>query len=90
MNDTSPEMRKKQLEGIFKMTAKERFAEGLKMIDFVRQTVENSIRKQKPNLSATEFKIEIFKRYYAKDFSKEEKQRIIEHFFNLGRHNKTD
>lgn len=83
MNDTSPEMRKKQLEGIFKMSAKERFAEGLKMIDFVRQTVENSIRKQNPTLSGAAFKIAIFKRYYGKEFSEEVQNRIIAHFQNL-------
>ena len=83
MNDTSPEMRKKQLEGIFKMSAKERFAQGLAMIDFVRQTVENSIKKQNPTLSETEFKIAIFKRYYGKEFSEEAQKRITIHFQNL-------
>lgn len=80
MNDTSPEMRKKQLEGIFKMSAKERFAQGLEMIDFVRQTVENSIKKQNPMLSEADFKIAIFKRYYEKEFSEEAQQRIFKHF----------
>lgn len=83
MNDTSPEMRKKQLEGIFKMSAKERFAQGLEMIDFVRKTVENSILKQNPALSETELKIAVFKRYYGKEFSEEAQKRIIAHFQSL-------
>ncbi|HAI75623.1 MAG TPA: hypothetical protein DCM08_05200 [Microscillaceae bacterium] len=79
MNDTTPEMRKKQLELVFRMTPKERFQQGLEMIAFVRQTVENSILKQNPNLTAAELKVEVFKRYYGKEFSAEEQQRIIAH-----------
>ncbi|MDX2306413.1 MAG: hypothetical protein NW226_26625 [Microscillaceae bacterium] len=83
MNDTNPEMRKKQLEIIFQMTPRQRFEQGLQMIDFVRNTVENSIKKKIPDISATQLKIEIFKRYYGKDFSESEKTRIIQHFLAL-------
>ena len=83
MNDTTERMRKKQLEIMLGMTNKERFEQGMQMIDFVRKTVENSIKKQKPNLNETELKIEVFKRYYGKDFTEVEQKRIINHFYNL-------
>lgn len=88
MNDTSPEMRQKQLEGIFRLSAKQRFEQGLEMIDFVRQTVENSILKKTPMLSEVELKIALFERYYGNDFSIQEKQRIIHHFQNLPQKNR--
>lgn len=80
MNDTTLHMREKQLEIIFKMTNKQRFEEGMKMIDFVRNVVENSIKKQNPTISEIELKIAIFKRYYGNDFDKEEQDRIINYF----------
>ncbi len=65
------------------MSAAERSIQGMEMIDFVRMTVENSIRRDNPNLSETEFKIAIFKRYYGKEFSEEEQTRIVAHFREL-------
>jgi len=80
MNDTTQKMRKKQLEIMLNMTKKQRFEQGMQMIDFVKKTVENSIKKQKPNLNETELKIEVFKRYYGKEFTEVEKVRIINYF----------
>jgi hypothetical protein len=80
MKDTSPEMRKKQSEIIFRLSPDQRFEQGLEMIDFARRTVENSIMNQNPDISPLELKIAVFLRYYSRDFSAIEKQRIIEHF----------
>lgn len=80
MNDTTPEMRKKQLEIIMKMTPQQRFEEGMRMIEFTRKVVENSILQKNPNLTPTELKIEVFKRYYGKEFSEEQQELIFEHF----------
>lgn len=82
MNDTSPEMRKKQSEVIFKMTEKERFEQGIEMINFGRMIVENSIEQTQPNLSAIDFKIEVFKRYYKNDFSVAEMENIKKAFYD--------
>jgi len=80
MKDTSPEMRKKQAEIIFRLSPDQRFQQGLEMIDFARRTVENSIIAQNHAISSLELKIAVFLRYYSRDFSEIEKQRIIEHF----------
>ncbi|WP_448519836.1 hypothetical protein [Rhodoflexus sp.] len=80
MDDTTPEMRKKQLEIVMRMTPQQRFEEGMRMIEFTRKVVENSILQKKPNLSATELKIEVFKRYYGKEFSEEQLSRIFDYF----------
>ncbi len=80
MRDTSPEMRKKQVEIIFRLSPDQRFQQGLEMIDFAHQTVENSIKQAQPDISPLDLKIAVFLRYYSKDFSEIEKQRIIEYF----------
>ncbi len=69
MNDTTPMMRKKQLAVVFGMTPEERFLEGMRMINFTQRVVEQSIMQKQPALSETELKIEVFKRYYGKEFT---------------------
>lgn len=77
MNDTTIEMRKKQLEIIFSKTPKERFMLGVEIINSVRTIVENSIKLENPGISEIELKIAVFKRYYSKDFSENELNKII-------------
>jgi hypothetical protein len=78
MDDTTEEARKKQLEIIFSKTPEECFLMGIEMINYVRMVVENSIRAEQPNISPTDLKIAVFKRYYGNEFSKEEIARIEE------------
>ena len=77
MNDTTIEMRKKQLEIIFSKTTKERFMLGVEIIDYVRTIVENSIKIENPGISEIDLKIAVFKRSYSKDFSENELNKII-------------
>ncbi|GAH99844.1 unnamed protein product [marine sediment metagenome] len=77
MNDTTIEMRKKQLEIIFSKTPKERFMLGVEIINSVRTIVENSIKLENPGISKIDLKIAVFKRYYSKDFSENELNKII-------------
>jgi hypothetical protein len=77
MKDTSPEMRKIQSAITFAMTPQERFMQGVEMIDYVRMVVENSIKAQNPTISETELKVQVFRRYYQKDFSPEKLEEII-------------
>ena len=60
MNDTTPEMRKKQIEFSLKMTPQERFKEGLKMIEFVRNEVINSIRSKNLGITPKQLQIDFF------------------------------
>jgi hypothetical protein len=77
MKDTNPEMRKIQSAITFAMTPQERFMQGIEMIDYVRMVVENSIKAQNPTISETELKVQVFRRYYQKDFSPEKLEEII-------------
>jgi hypothetical protein len=74
--DTPDHIRRKQLEIIGNKTPEERFLLGCKTIDDVRAMVENSIRRENPGISEIDLKIAVFKRYYKKDFSEEEIEKI--------------
>lgn len=72
MNDTTPEMWKKQHEIMLAMPVRQRFMEGADMIDFTRILVENGIRKQNPGISDLDMKMAVFKKYYKNDFTEEQ------------------
>lgn len=76
MNDTKEAARKEQLAIIFSKTESERFLMGVEMIDYVHTVVENSIRADQPTISEIDLKVAVFKRYYGREFSKEEVSRI--------------
>lgn len=82
MNDTPPEIRKKQLEIIFSKTEEERFRMGLQMIDFVRQAARNRVREKNPGISELELKVEVFRQTYKEDFPPEEMEKIVQFMRN--------
>jgi hypothetical protein len=77
MQDTSDEMRRKHYEIIMGKSPQERFLMCLEMMDDVREIVLNSIRKQNPEISQTDLKIEFVKRYYKNDFTPEKMEDIV-------------
>lgn len=86
MKDTTPEMQKKQAAITALMTPQERFMQGVEMIDYVRMVVENSIKAQNPTISEIELKIQVFIRYYKKDFTPQKLEEIILWFRNNHAH----
>ena len=83
MQDTSPEMRKKQYEIFFQLSPEERGRQGMEMVAFGLMVVENSLKAQNPTFSALELKIEKLKRLYKNDLPEEMMQQVIQHFINL-------
>jgi hypothetical protein len=69
MNDTPEWARQKQREIIFAKTEEERLLMGFEMIDYAYMVVENSIREAHPGIGQGDLVAEIFKRYYAHEFS---------------------
>lgn len=78
MNDTPPEITKKQYELFFKIPESQRIKQAFEMVEFGFMVVDNSIRETYPNISEQDFKIEKIKRLYRNDLSKEEIIRIID------------
>jgi len=80
MNDTTPEAWKKQHEIMLAMSMKQRFMEGIDMIDFTRRLVETGIRRHNSGISDVELKIEVFKRYYKDEFTEAQLNEIFRFF----------
>jgi hypothetical protein len=76
MNDTSEWARQKQREIIFAKTEEERLLMGFEMIDYAYMVVENSIKEANPGIGRGDLVAEIFKRYYAHEFSPEQVEAI--------------
>jgi hypothetical protein len=68
MTDTPEFIRKKQIEIFLSKSEKDKWHLGLGMIDEVWNSVKKSILKEQPTLSEAELMVELFKRYYKKDF----------------------
>jgi hypothetical protein len=78
MRDTSPDIRKKQAGIILAKSEPQRNEMGFEMIDSVYAIVKNSILEKNPGLRGRELIVEIFKRYYANDFSEDEVKQIVQ------------
>ncbi len=57
---------------------KERFNIGVEAINFGRILVISNLRKLNPEISDPELKVALLKRYYEKNFSKEEFELVIQ------------
>lgn len=80
MQDTHPDFEQMQYKMIMSRTPQERFMMGMEMIESARKLVEYGIRHKNPAISEIELKVEIFKRFYADDFSQEELEKVVRHF----------
>ena len=80
MNDSTPEMWKKQHELMLAMPMKQRFMEDIDMTEFTRKLMATDVRRQNPGVSELELKIEVFKGYYEDEFTEEQLNDIF-HFF---------
>jgi DNA replication protein DnaD len=83
MNDTPNHIRQLQTDITMQKSPAERFKDGLEMIDYGRFIVENSIRNQKPTITERELVVEVFKRYYANEFSPVELEKITAFLLTL-------
>ncbi|MBL7891560.1 MAG: hypothetical protein JNL63_02930 [Bacteroidia bacterium] len=79
MQDTSPEILLIQHNIWMKKTEEERFRLGIEMIEDGRKLVECSIKNENPDITPTELKRAVFKRFYENDFSVEELNTILQH-----------
>ena len=52
----------------------------MQTIDDFRKNLENSILKENAQISSIDLKIEVFKRFYKNDFSKEKMEDIVKEY----------
>jgi hypothetical protein len=77
MNDSTPDIIKKQMEIFLSKSESERFRIGNELNSFGRKVLESSLRNDHPGLSKIDLKIAVFKRCYAQFYSPEEFDRIL-------------
>ena len=69
MNDTTEEVLKKQIEILLSKSEGERFKIGDELSVFGRRVLESSVRAERPGISETEIKTEVFRRCYSQFYS---------------------
>lgn len=79
MNDTDRNIATRYREMLMSLPPGERLRCAAGMFSDAKKLVEMSIRHKQKALSEAEIKIEIFKRFYACDFSASELANIISH-----------
>jgi len=77
MDDTSPEMKKKYREMLMEKSPQERMRMGMEMTEMARTIVISSIKEAFPDITPSELKQKLFLRFYRRDFSEEQKERIL-------------
>lgn len=85
MRDTSPAMEEIMREMIRKKTPQERLKMGSSMYDTSRHFIVRAILEEKPNISESELRKEIFLKFYKDDFPPEELMKIANHLQSYSR-----
>ena len=79
MNDTDTAIESRYREMLMRLPPQERLLRASGMFSDAKKLVEESIRQQMGQLTEVEMKTELFKRFYACDFSPRELAAIIAH-----------
>ena len=79
MTDTPLKIKKKYINMLMKHSPCERVSMACSMFETSKIIVEASIKEQNPNITESEKKKELFLRFYGKDFSSTEKEKILKH-----------
>jgi len=79
MNDTDEQTAAIYHRLIMSKSGSERLLMGFSMLATARALAEASIRAEHPEITPTELKVELFRRFYSQEFDEEQQQRIIAH-----------
>lgn len=79
MNDTDPRILAKMREMIQKKTPAQRLVMGCSMYDFSKQLVINFIFREKPDISPSDLRRELFLRFYGDLLDPNKQEKIIAH-----------
>ena len=85
MNDTSPEFESRFNEMMMKKSGQERLKMGFSMFDTARRQVIASVKMNKPDADIKEIRKEIFIRFYGREFSPKEQEKILMHIADKSR-----
>lgn len=82
MTDTPEYIFNKQFEIFFSKPLKERLLMNFEMTEFVREATRRRIKRNHPEYSELDIKIEMFKQFYSDYFSVQQLNSIVNHFIN--------
>lgn len=74
MRDSSEEMKQMQRQIMLKMSAQQRFQQGIDMIKSARKIAENSVKAAHPDATEAEIQVLLFQRYYGHELPAEDVQ----------------
>ena len=77
MNDTIPEIAALYRNLIMNKSGEERLLMGCSMYDTARQIVCSAIYNNRPGIREKEMRKEIFLRFYGKEFSRDEREKVL-------------
>lgn len=77
MNDTHPEVAVRFRELMMGKTGQERLLMGCSMYDTAKEIVRSSIYNGRPGITVTEMRREVFLRFYGREFSLAEREKLI-------------
>ena len=77
MNDTHPEMAVRFRNLMMSKTGQERLLMGCSMYDTAKEIVRSSIYNNCPGITEAEMRREIFLRFYGREFSRAEREKLI-------------
>ena len=78
MDDTNSVVARKFYRLIMAKSKEQRLLMGFSMFDTAKEIMKAAIMEQHPKISAKEMKKEIFLRFYGMEFSKSEREAILE------------
>ena len=78
MNDTPQYIQQKQFEIIFAKPLKDKLNGLFEMTELSRKIIQSRIQAERPDISDTDLKIEMFKAFYRFDYDPETLNRIAE------------
>jgi hypothetical protein len=77
MNDTNPEIESRFIKMMMRKSGQERLKMGFSMFDMARRQIMASVEMNKPDADVKHIRKEIFLRFYGEEFSKKERERIL-------------
>ena len=83
MNDTHPEVAARFRDLMMARSNEQRLLMGCSMYDTAKQIVQSAVRSQRPAITPEEMKKEIFLRFYGRQFSRADREKILSMFTSI-------
>ncbi len=77
MNDTHPEIAARFRNLMRAKSNEQRLLMGCSMFDAAKQIAQSAVYSQRPSITPEEMRKEIFLRFYGKEFSKADREKIL-------------